>query len=234
MLNYQSHARLLTVLFSVLFVALAIKPRYRDDWLLENLLLLPTVLVLIWGYRHHIFSRVSHTLIFIFLCLHEIGAHYTYSEVPYDEWWLTLTGNGFNDMFGWKRNHFDRLVHFLYGLLVAYPVREVFLRVARVRGFWAYFLPLEFTMATSGFFEMVEWGAALVAGKELGQAYLGTQGDIWDAQKDMLLASVGALIAMLITAFINGRCQRDFAQEWSRSLQVREKRRGRQKAPVKT
>jgi putative membrane protein len=220
MLNYRNHARLLTVLFAILAIALAIKPKYRDDWLLENLLLLPVMLVLWWGYRHKLFSRVSHTLIFSFLCLHEIGAHYTYSKVPYDEWWLALTGHGFNDMFGWKRNHFDRLVHFLYGLLIAYPVREVFLRVARVRGFWAYFLPLEFTMATSGLFELIEWGAALVAGQELGAAYLGSQGDIWDAQKDMLLAAIGAVIAMLITAFINGRAERDFAQEWSRSLLV--------------
>ncbi|MDZ4286327.1 MAG: DUF2238 domain-containing protein [Prosthecobacter sp.] len=220
MLNYRNHALLLAALFCVLWIALAIHPHYREDWAMENVLLGPGALVLIWTYRRRIFSRVSYTLIFALLCFHEIGAHYTYEKVPYDAWWQALTGHGFNDMFGWQRNHFDRLVHFLYGLFVAYPVREIFLRVARVRGFWAYFLPLEFVMSTSAIFELLEWVAAMVAGGELGQAYVGTQGDVWDAQKDMALASVGALIAMLIIAIINGRCQRDFAQEWSRSLRI--------------
>ena len=221
MLNYRSHARLLIILFSLLWLGLAIRPWYRDDWLLENALLLPVGLILVWGYRRRLFSRASHTLIFAFLCLHEIGAHYTYSKVPYDDAWRALTGVGWNEMFGWQRNHYDRLVHFLYGLLIAYPVREVFLRIARVRGFWAYFLPLEFTMATSAFFELLEWAAAMMFGSDLGQAYLGSQGDIWDAQKDMALAGFGGLLAMLATALLNRRYQRDFAKEWSQSLKVR-------------
>ena len=80
----------------------------------------------------------------------------------------------------------------MYGLLLAYPIREVFLRVAEVRGFWGYFFPMEFTMATSMMYELVEWGASVVFGGDLGAAYLGTQGDIWDAHKDMLMASIGA------------------------------------------
>lgn len=225
MLKYHRYIRTLACLFAAFWTALAIHPWYRQDWLLENVLLAPVMLVLFWGYRKRLFSRLSFTLIFIFLCLHETGAHYTYEKVPYDVGWRHLTGHTFNEVMGWQRNHFDRLVHFLYGVLIAYPVREIFLRVARVRGFWSYFLPLEFVMATSAFFELVEWAAAVVVGKELGQAYVGTQGDIWDAQKDMALASLGALIAMLIIAFINGRCQRDFAQEWSGSLRVSSLRR---------
>jgi putative membrane protein len=122
---------------------------------------------------------------------------------------------------GWERNHFDRSVHFLYGLLLAYPVREVFLRVADVRGFWGYFLPLDLTMSTSMMFELFEWGAAELVGGDLGMAYLGTQGDVWDAHKDMALASLGALIAMSLTAAINVRLQRDFAREWADSLRVK-------------
>jgi putative membrane protein len=124
-------------------------------------------------------------------------------------------------MTGWERNHFDRLVHFLYGLLLAYPGREVFLRVAKVRGFWGYYLPLDVVMATSMLYELIEWGAAEFFGGELGVAYLGSQGDQWDAQKDMALASLGGLIAMLITAAINWRYQRDFAREWADSLRVK-------------
>ena len=116
--------------------------------------------------------------------------------------------------------HLKILLHFLYGLLVAYPFREIFMRVARVRGFWAYFLPLDIMLSTSGLFELIEWAAAAVFGGELGDAYVGTQGDIWDAQKDMALATLGALIAMIITALVNGRYQRDFAREWSESLEV--------------
>ena len=155
------------------------------------------------------------------MCLHEIGAHYTYSQVPYDAWFETLTGSTLSSLLDWERNHFDRLVHFLYGLLLAYPVREVFLRVADVRGFWGYFLPLDLTMSTSMIFELFEWGAAELVGGDLGMAYLGTQGDVWDAHKDMALASLGAAIAMLATAAVNVRLQRDFAREWVDSLRVK-------------
>jgi putative membrane protein len=126
-----------------------------------------------------------------------------------------------NEHFGWQRNHFDRVIHFTYGLLLAYPFREIFLRIARARGFWGYFLPLDLTMSSSLLYELIEWLAAEVLGSDLGQAYLGTQGDIWDAHKDMALASLGALIAMLITAAVNLRCQRDFAREWSESWRVK-------------
>jgi putative membrane protein len=169
-------------------------------------------------------SRVSYTLIFLFMCLHQAGAHYTYAEVPYDQWFRSLTGTGFNELVGWERNNFDRVVHFSYGLLLAYPIREVFLRVADVRGFWGYFLPLDLTMSTSMLFELFEWGAAEAFGGGLGEAYLGTQGDVWDAHKDMALASLGALSAMLVTYAINRRYQRDFNREWAESLRVKGKR----------
>jgi putative membrane protein len=100
-------------------------------------------------------------------------------------------------------------------------VREVFLRIANVRGFWGYFLPLNLTMSTSMMFELFEWAAAQLFGSGLGMAYLGTQGDVWDAQKDMALASLGALIAMCATALINVCLQRDFAREWADSLRVK-------------
>src|SRR5512139_1552362 len=106
-------------------------------------------------------------------------------------------------------------------LLLAYPIREVFLRVADVRGFWGYYLPLDVTMATSMLYELIEWGAAVYFGGELGTAYLGTQGDPWDAQKDMALATLGALLSMALTAAINRRLQRDFAREWADSLRVK-------------
>lgn len=212
---------LLAVLFAAEWIALAIHPHYRKDWALENVLVVVFVIVLVATRRRLVFSKISYTLIFLFLCMHEVGAHYTYAKVPYDHWFQALTGTSFNELVGWQRNNFDRIAHFLYGFLLAYPIREVFLRVAEVRGVWGYLLPLEFTMATSMMFELFEWGAAILFGGELGMAYLGTQGDVWDAHKDMLLATVGALMALIVTAAINARLRRDFAREWAESLRVK-------------
>jgi putative membrane protein len=215
---------LLALLLGVEFVVCAIAPNDRKDWLLENVLVVLAVGAIFATYRKLTLSRVSYLLIFVFLSLHLVGAHYTYAQVPYDHWFEALTGRTFNSLVGWERNNFDRVVHFAYGLLLAYPIREVFQRVVRLRGFWGYFFPLDLTMSTSMLYELVEWGAAVLFGGDLGQAYLGTQGDVWDAQKDMAVASLGALIAMLITAGINYRVQRDFAAEWNESLRVKHSR----------
>ncbi|CAB3927899.1 MULTISPECIES: DUF2238 domain-containing protein [Achromobacter] len=211
----------LGALFAVIWTALAIAPHDRADWALENALVLAFGAALLFTRRWFVFSRTSYTLIFLYLCLHAVGAHYTYSLVPYDDWWRALTGHSFNSMVGWERNNFDRVVHFSYGLLLAYPIREIFLRVVEVRGFWAYFLPMDVTLSTSALYELLEWGAAATVGGDLGAAYLGTQGDIWDAQKDMALAAGGAVIAMAITALVNRRARRDLARDWADSLKPR-------------
>jgi putative membrane protein len=221
---YTSHRRFLAVLaalFFVFWVCLAVRPWYRADWAVENILVLLFVVLLAVYRRALFFSRISYSLIFIFLCLHAVGAHYTYAQVPYNQWFQSLTGRTFNSLVGWERNNFDRVVHFLYGFLLAYPVREIFLRIANVRGFWGYFLPLDLTLSSSAFYELIEWGAAEVLGGDLGMAYLGTQGDAWDAHKDMALAGGGALAAMIVTALINVYSQRDFAREWGESLRVK-------------
>ncbi len=222
--NTEPHFRymlVLGILFAILWVALAISPVDRKDWALENLLAVILVVILALTARSFPFSRISYTLIFLFLCLHEVGAHYTYAMVPYDQWFESIFGRTWNSLWGWERNHFDRLVHFSYGLLLAYPIRETFHRVASVKGFWGYFLPLDVTMSTSMLFELFEWAAAEIFGGDLGVAYLGTQGDIWDAHKDMALASLGAVIAMTVTACINLYLQRDFAREWAESLRIK-------------
>jgi putative membrane protein len=218
-LSHERYPLVLLGLLIVLQIALGIAPHDRADWLLENGLLFAGVAVLVATHRKLPLSRVSYTLIFVFLCLHTIGAHYTYSRVPYDRWLAMLTGR--SGLLGDGRNHYDRLVHFSYGLLLAYPVREIFLRVALVRGFWGYYLPLDVTMATSMIYELIEWAAAEFFGGDLGVAYLGSQGDPWDAQKDMALATAGAVVAMVVTAALNWRYQRDFAQEWADSLRVK-------------
>ena len=220
-MSHKQYRLLLLSVFVLLSAVLAIAPRDRYDWMLENALVFAFAAVAVLSVRWIPLSRVSYTLIFVYLCLHEFGAHYTYSEVPYDEWWRSLFGASLDEQLGWQRNNFDRLVHFAYGLLLAYPMRELFLRVADARGFWGYFLPLDVTMSTSMLFELIEWAAAEVFGGDLGVAYLGTQGDPWDAQSDMALASLGALIAMVVTALVNMALQRDFGREWAESLRVK-------------
>lgn len=211
----------LTLLFSLEWVFLAISPIDREAWLLENILALVLIVVMVSTCKVFPLSRISYSLIFVFMVFHEVGAHYTYSKVPYDSWWQSLFGYSLNESLGFERNHFDRLLHFGYGLLLAYPIREIFIRIAGVRGFWGYFLPLDLTMSTSMMFELFEWGAAEFFGGELAMDYLGIQGDIWDAHRDMALASLGALIAMTVTASVNYSLQRDFAEEWQDSLRIK-------------
>lgn len=194
------HVLVLAVLFGLVWTVLAIRPRYRADWALENLLTVAFVVALALFHPRLGLSRGSYTALFLFLTLHSIGAHYTYSEVPYDAWSRALTGRSINGAFGWERNHYDRLVHFAYGLLLVHPIRDVLVRVAGVRGVWAYYLPFAVTSSSSADYELLEWGAATVFGGELGMAYLGTQGDVWDAQKDMALAAGGALVSLSLLA----------------------------------
>ena len=214
---------ILLVVFIVYAAAWGVHPVDRKDWMLENALTLLFVLFLIFSRKWMPFSNISYTLIFLFLCLHTIGAHYTYSLVPYNEWSMKLIGRSVNDLLHLdSRNYYDRLVHFSFGFLLAYPIRELFMRVAGARGFWGYYLPLDLTMSFSMLYELIEWGAAVGFGGDLGVAYVGAQGDIWDAQKDMALASLGALISMLVVAFINWKFDKNFGAELRDSLTPRE------------
>jgi putative membrane protein len=221
----KSYLWMLGIIYTVWWVIMAINPHHFADWLLENALVVAAVALLLFTRNSFPLSRVSYTCIFVFMMLHALGAHYTYAEVPYQKWFPALEGG---------RNHFDRLVHFAYGLLLAYPIREMFLRIGNMRGFWGYFLPLDLTMSTSMLYELIEWGAAEFFGGDLGAAYLGTQGDIWDAHKDMALASLGALIAMFVTAMVNRHLQRDFANEWAESIRVKRKKPLGEEAVVKS
>lgn len=174
--------------YGLLWLVLAIAPRDRQDWLLENFLALAAVVTLVATYHRFQFSTVSYLLITAFLSLHAVGAHYTYAEVPFGFW--------LQNAFGLSRNPFDRLVHLGYGLLLAYPLRELLVRLAGVKGLWSYYLPVSGMLAQSGLFEIVEAVVAQIVSPELGAAYLGTQGDEWDAQNDMIAAFAGAMLCM--------------------------------------
>ena len=188
------HHRVLTGLllsFMLLWVWLAIDPVDRRDWLLENLLTIGFVTVLLLTYRRFAFSLTSYCLMGVFLIFHTIGAHYTYAEVPIGFW--------LQHALDLSRNPFDRIAHFAYGVLLAYPLRELLVRLAGVKGLWSYYLPASGILAQSGLFEVVEAVVAMIVSPELGNMYLGTQGDEWDAQKDMAAAFVGSILTMVCT-----------------------------------
>lgn len=195
----------LLAVFSAWWLALAIAPHYRQDWLLENVLVFAAVPMLVLTYRDLRFSNFAYTCLFVFFALHELGAHYTYSLVPYDAWSSAVLGRSVSDVFGLERNQFDRVIHFLYGVLVTPAALELIDAKAPPRGVWKFFIPLFFMNAHAVIYETIEWLAAEAFGGELGTAYLGTQGDPFDAQKDMALAFAGTVLALSILLWRRSR-----------------------------
>lgn len=209
MSNYKSF---LLIAFAAVWVWAAIKPVYPHDWLLENYLIFIFVPLILISGRYFKLSDVSYTLITLHLILHAVGSHYTYAEVPF--------GYTLQHWLGAERNMFDRLVHFAFGFLWAYPMREIFMRLTKAKGFWSYYLPLDITLAFSAVYEIVEWLTARSVNSSAGLAFLGAQGDIWDAQKDMLMAGLGALFAMLIIALIKLNLNPAFIREFKASFKI--------------
>jgi putative membrane protein len=193
----------LFAIYCVLWLALAATPVFRQDWLLENLLVFAASPWLIHKWRTAPFSDLAWSALFAFFVLHAIGAHYTYSQVPYDAFFQAATGRSLNALLGWDRNNFDRVVHFAYGLCMAPAAIELLARGSSPRGVWRALLPWTFLCAHSVVYELVEWAAALLFGGDLGVAYLGTQGDVWDAQKDMALAASGAALGTLFVHLLH-------------------------------
>ena len=187
----------LVVAFVLVWLVLGWAPHDRATWALENALVLLTGVALVLLRRHFVPSRMSAILLFAFLVLHEVGAHYTYSEVPYESWFRALTGMRVHG----ERNHFDRVLHFGGGLLLTGLIRELVARFSRL-GFWGTRVAaVSVVMSASLVYELIEWGAAALFGEGVGAAYLGSQGDPWDAQKDMALATLGGIVAALLSAW---------------------------------
>lgn len=175
--------------FLLVWTALAVNPHYRDAWLLENLLIFVTVPALVLTRSRFRLSDRAYVQITAFLLLHAIGSHYTYSEVPAGAW--------LRDGLDLSRNHYDRVVHFSFGLLLLRPSLELTVGDARGLGRVAFaWIGLAGIAAMSTGYELLEWVTAIVVDPDAGTAFLGTQGDVWDAQKDTALACLGALVAL--------------------------------------
>ncbi len=183
-----------TIVFLFVWVNSLIGTTDMANWLLENALTFIFLFFLIITYKKYQFSDLSYLLICIYLCLHVYGSKHTYAENPFGYW--------LKDAFNLSRNHYDRIVHFSFGFLLAYPMREMFLKWLQYPRWVAWLLPIEITLSISGFYELIEWAVADLFFKAQGDAYLGTQGDIWDAQKDIFLAFSGAIIATTIVSLV--------------------------------
>lgn len=163
----------------------------RQDWIIENLLVFICLSVLVVTRKWHRFSDLSYLCIFFFVMLHLYGAFYAYTQ--------NALGGWLQNKFHLWRNPYDRIVHFSFGLFMAYPFRELLINKFRVSTRASWLLPIEIAFSFGTIFELIEWGVSVVTTKETGETYVATQGDVWDAHKDIARAAVGASVAMLLT-----------------------------------
>lgn len=181
----------------VLLAVSAYEPYDRATWWMEVAPVVVAMPVLLATYRRFPLTRLVYTLIFIHACILILGGHYTYARVPVGFW--------VQDLFGFSRNHYDRLGHLAQGFIPALIAREVLLRrTPLVRGGWLFFIVCCICLAISAGYEFVEWWAALVGGAGATE-FLGTQGDVWDTQWDMLMALTGAIAAQVLLSRLHDR-----------------------------
>jgi len=188
----------LLVLFMGVWLWTLIDTSDINNWFLENTLTFIFGATLLLTYKKYRLSDLSYTFIFVYLNLHIYGAKYTYAENPFGYW--------LQEVLHTSRNHYDRIVHFSFGFLLAYPMRDLFKNTFEFPDKYCWLLPAEITLSFSAMYELIEWAVADLLFPSQGAAYLGSQGDIWDAQKDMGLAFSGAILILLIV-FI---CQKIF------------------------
>ncbi|MDZ4781736.1 MAG: DUF2238 domain-containing protein [Planctomycetia bacterium] len=192
--------RLLFALFLVCFCVSCINPPYLQFMLMQHAPTLPAAFLLCFLANRFEISRLSFGSILLFLALHTLGARYLYSYTPYDDWARALMGRSISELFGFERNHFDRMVHFSYGLLLAIPIQEFERRHLGLSLALSSVLAVECILATSALYEIIEWLVAVVFTPEWADHFLGMQGDVFDGQKDMALATAGAMISIGVMA----------------------------------
>ena len=188
---------ILLALLALIVLVSGLNPFDRLVWVVESLLVFALAIGLIASYRNFRFSNLNYAWLLLFVALHLIGAHYTYVEAPPGLWladWLQL-----------ERNYYDRMMHFAFGLLVAPPVAELLNRAAGLRPAWCRWLTVAVVVALSSVYELIEAAVAILADPALGVPYLATQGDIWDAQKDIALALVAATISVMFLVWPDRR-----------------------------
>ncbi len=183
-----------TSIFLVVWVNTFLGTTDLNNWLLENTLTFLSLIFLVTSFRKYQFSDTTYLFVCIYLCMHVYGSKYTYAENP--------LGYYLQDLLHTSRNQYDRIVHFSFGFLLAYPIRELFIQWLKYPKSAAWITPIEITLSIGGIYELIEWAVADIFFTEQGTAYLGTQGDVWDAQKDIFYAFTGALLASTLISLI--------------------------------
>ena len=189
-MKYYPH--ILASSFLVFFILLGIDPVDRSVWIVEVIPIIIVYLFLLSTYKKFKFTNISYSLMLIWMVWHTIGGHYTFANVPFD--FIT-------DLFNFQRNNFDRVGHIVVGFY-AYPMAEFLTRKKYTNIIVASFFGLFFVMSIAAAYEIIEWAYAVIDGGDTGLEFLGSQGDIWDAQKDMLADTIGALISLALFLYI--------------------------------
>lgn len=173
-------------------------PKERFTWLME---VFPAIIgggLMLLTYRRFRFTTVTYALAWAFALILMVGGHWTYAEVP--------AGNWARDAFGLSRNHFDRVGHFFQGVIPAMFARELLVRTSPLRrGKWLFFACVSMALAISAGYELFEWQYAVIFGGEQAESFLGSQGDVWDAQKDMFMALIGAVASLALLGGLQDR-----------------------------
>jgi len=189
---------ILLVTFIAYFTWSGIAPAGRFNWLMETLPAMVGGLLLVINYKRFQLSTLSYILIWFFSLILMTGGHYTYADVP--------IGNWARDTFDLSRNHFDRFGHFFQGVIPAMLARELMLRTSGLtRGKWLFVTCTSIALAISALYELFEWRYAVTFGGEAAADFLGSQGDVWDAQKDMWMALLGAILSQAILGKVQDR-----------------------------
>lgn len=173
-------------------------PTHPLDHYLSNLPTLAFLISLPFLFRDQGLGNGSLVALTVFVLLHVVGVRWLYSNVPYEDWTRELFGTGLNEAMGWRRNHYDRLVHFSYGLLTTLPLAQYLERRRGCPRKAALAIAVTAVFAASAFYEIVEWAVAVIAAPEAAERYNGQQGDPFDAQKDMALAALGSFVSLLL------------------------------------
>ena len=193
--------KLLTAIFILLWILLAINPVDPGIWALENVLVVTLFPLVLWLDKRYCFSNWAYLGLTVFVALHLFGAHLTYNNMTYFSW--------FSDWFGLKRNYYDHLIHLLFGLLVAVPFFEIFFHQGISKKV-SYLLSLLFITAIGAWYEILEWIVVLLFCRLPNEACIEaiTQGDTWDAQKDIAYAVVGSVISLTLHGFLHRKTAR--------------------------
>lgn len=208
MLNTSKGVIASTIAVFTAMVLASIEPLAWSSYLLHQLGTLLFLALMFAAYRYWRVSTRAYMLAALFLIIHIVGARYLYSYVPYDDWIQSLFGIRLNDLFGWQRNMYDRLVHFSYGLLLFAMMIEISRTLFGIRSIKRLIvIALMINMSSSMLYELLEWAIASTLSPDAAEAYNGQQGDMWDAHKDMALALIGGLIAALFYLYNKRRVQ---------------------------